>query len=144
MRFSLTETAAAIGVMKEAINNFYLVNGMQNESYDFYSWAMMSNAAITMTTKAVSVKDGTTTVSVPIADYVSNGTDKQPFNGRLAFSQGSNYFNLRNNGTNNASSGLLTSVAIAISPFSTSTRATRSLSVSQDCHSTSSLPICVC
>ena len=106
VRFSLTETAAAIGIMKEAINNFYLVNGMQNESYDFYSWAMMSNAAITMTTKAVSVKDGTKTVSVPIADYVSNGTDKQPFNGRLAFSQGSNYFNLRNNGTNNASSGL--------------------------------------
>ena len=105
-RFSLIETAKAIAAMKEAINNFYLANGKVNESYDFYSWAMTSNAAITMTTKTVSVKDGTTTVGVPIANYVSNSTDRQDFNGRLAFSQGSSYFNLRNNGVNNASSGL--------------------------------------
>ena len=106
VRFSLAETSAAISSMKEAIGNFYLANGMLNECYDFYGWAMTANSSLTMTTKTVSVKDASATVSVPIADYVSNGADKQLFNGRLAFSQGSYYFNLRNNGTNNASSGL--------------------------------------
>lgn len=105
-RFSLTETAAAIKAIKAAINDFLLANGKSVESYDFYNWAMTDNAALKMTTKNVSVKDGTTTVNVPIADYVSNGTDKQLFNGRLAFTQGSSNFNLRNNGANNASSGL--------------------------------------
>lgn len=106
VRFSLTETAAAISSIKEAISSFFLANGTLNECYDFYSWAMTDNASLTMTSRTVSVKDGTSTVSVPIAGYVSDGTNTQQFNGRLAFSQGSNYFNLRNNGTNNASSGL--------------------------------------
>ena len=105
-RFSLAETAAAITALKKAIRNFLFANGNVTESYDFYSWAMTANASLAMTTQTVTVKDGATTLSVPIADYVTDGTNTQHFNGRLAFSQGGSNFNLRNNGVNNASSGL--------------------------------------
>ena len=105
-RFSLEETAAAITSLKKAIRNFLFANGNVSENYDFYSWAMTANAALNMTTQTVKVTDGTTTANVPVANYVSDGTNIQYFNGRLAFSQGGSNFNLRNNGTNNASSGL--------------------------------------
>lgn len=105
-RFSLAETAAAITVLKKAIRNFLFANGNVSESYDFYSWAMTTGASLTMTSKTITVNDNGTTATVPIADYVSNGTTTQYFNGRIAFNQGGSNFNLRNNGTDNASSGL--------------------------------------
>ena len=105
-RFSVEETAAAIAAMKKAIRNFLFANGNVTENYDFYSWAMTSGATLYMTDKTVSVTDGANTVSVPVADRVTDGSTTQYFNGRVAFSQGSSNFNLRNNGVNNASSGL--------------------------------------
>lgn len=104
-RFSLSETAAAISALKAAINAFLLANGKIVETYDFYNWAM-SGATLSMTSRTVSVRDGSTSVSIPVAESVTDGSGTYPFNGRLAFNQGSSYFNLRNNGTNNNSSGL--------------------------------------
>lgn len=105
-RFSQTETADAIAAMKKAIRNFLFANGNVTESYDFYGWAMTAGSSLKMTAKTISITDGNATVNVPLADYVSAGTNIQHFNGRIAFSQGGSNFNLRNNGTNNASSGL--------------------------------------
>lgn len=105
-RFSLIETASAITALKKAIHDFLYANGNQTEIYDFYSWAMTSNATITMTTKNVTVNNNGTKIYVPIANYVCDGNNTQNFNGSIAFNLGGSNFNLRNNGTNNACSGL--------------------------------------
>lgn len=105
-RFSLTATSQAIAALMEALTAFQLANGVSTQTFDFYSWAMKDNTSLSMDTKTVSVKDGATTVSVPVASYVTDGKNRQHFDGRIAFSQGSRYFDLRNNGIDNASSGL--------------------------------------
>ncbi len=104
--FSLEKTAAAIAALKKAIRNFMFANGNVVETYDFYSWAMTANAALHMTGSNVTVTDGATTATVPVADRVSDGITTQYFNGRIAFNYGSSNFNLRNKGVNNNSSGL--------------------------------------
>lgn len=104
--FNLTKTAEAIAALKKAIRTFLFANGDVTENYDFYSWAMTTGAAITMSDSYVTVTDGTTTKKVSVADRISDGSSTMAFGGRIAFDYGSSNFNLRNNGTNNASSGL--------------------------------------
>ncbi len=104
--FDADKLAVAVAALKKAIRAYHFANGNVVENYDFYTWAMTSGATLYMTDKTVNVTDGSTTHSVKIADKVSDGKTTQYFNGRLAFDQGGNNFNLRDKGVNNASSGL--------------------------------------
>lgn len=91
--------------LRQAITAFEQANGITTYIFDFYNWAMKDNATIQMKSQSVTISDGGTK-TVAVADYVSDGVTRQDFEGKIAFNQGSNYFNLRNNGINNASSGL--------------------------------------
>lgn len=80
--------------------------GLLRYSHDFYAWAMADNAAITMSEKKADVTVDGKTVSLPIADYISNGINRQDFNGCFAFTKSGSDLDLRNKGVNNAYSGL--------------------------------------
>jgi len=105
-RFDAAETAAAIKELNAAIKAFWKANGVSIDSYDFYTWAMMDDPSITMTSENATLTADGSTVTVPIADYVTAGGEQYSLDGRFAIQTGSNYFNLRNKGTDNASSGL--------------------------------------
>lgn len=91
-----------ISKMRTAIKRFRAANNEVQESYDFYTWALMDGATIGMTDDYVQVNG----VNVPVADEMRCGNYVVKFNGRLAFNHGVSNFDLRNKGEGDASTGL--------------------------------------
>lgn len=88
--------------LSAANEDLMLANGICTESFDFYYWAL-KDASISMTPNLTNTCDGHTAA---IAKSISDGTETQKINGRLALNQGTNNLNFRNAGEGHNYTGL--------------------------------------